>query len=179
MDSKTNHLFHVWINSEATRFREYGVAEKPHHGFDPHERGLYDFKSAMQLLEYLPKQITRERTKSLPLVHQQYLHSAPEPIPENHLTCWLGERLDACPILKRLRASFDEYRLKHPYYASVTDEQVDGVAAQVCVWHLLMGQPGFVDWQEGAVQTTSDRMFWDRLYRNLADVPPDQPEADD
>lgn len=159
-----DHVWHVWINSEG-EFNENRPTEMQ---LDPHKRGLYAFKSAMQLLPHLGKMITKDRLKSLPLVHQQCLHSAPESMEENHLACWLGQRLDSCPILKRLRAKFDEER-KRPYYGEkITDEDVDHVAAMTCVWHLLMGQDGFVDWNEGAIQDSSDRQYWRRLYDNLA-----------
>jgi hypothetical protein len=144
---------------------------------DPHERKLYDFKAAVGMLPWLTMMIGKERTRSMPLTHQQCLHSAPEPIPENVMTCGLGKKLSECPILTRLRETFDQERgRKRPdggdsFYAEITDEQVDQVAAMTCVWHMLMGSDGFVDWQEGAVQTTSDRMYWERLYANLAEQP--------
>lgn len=177
IDNKADHVFHVWINQEATRFRRLEEADKKpeKHDIDPHGRGLYAFKSAMNLIEskgqsWLGATIGKNRRKSLPLTHQQCSHSAPEPLKENYHQCYLGERLDSCPILIRLRATFDEERQRSEYYRAITDEQVDEVAARVCVWHLLMGlgPNAFVDWNEGAFQSVSDRMFWDRVYSNMA-----------
>lgn len=203
MTNKTDYVWHVWINQEADRLRKWeadnptGVAttetrrgkpvEVPTRPRTPldlvaaHDRKLYDFKAAMQMLPWLAKRITQERTKSLPLIHQQCSHSAPESLTENFLTCGLGKKLRDCPILIRLRDTFDQERGRTspdgrpPYYAGITDEQVDEVAAMTCVWHMLMGTDSSVDWQEGAVQDVSDRMYWERLYANLAGAG-EQPE---
>lgn len=164
MNNKVDHVFHVWINSENGRFNEK-PSDMP---IDPHGRKLYDFKSAMQLLPWLGKQITEDRTGALPLVHQQCSHSRPEPLAENYLQCWLGKKLKECPILQRLRACFDVERKRSRYCADITDEQIDEVAAHVCVWHMLMGTDAFVDWNEGAVQDVSDRRFWNNVYDSLA-----------
>ena len=161
MDSKVDHVFHVWINSEADRFRE-----KKADAIDPHERGLYNFRSALQMLDWLGKQITKERLGKLTMLHQQCSHCNPEPLKENYLQCWLGKKLVECPILLRLRETFAVEK-KRQYYADITDEQIDEVAAMVCVWHMLMGTDAFVDWNEGAIQDVSDRMFWRNVYDNL------------
>lgn len=203
MNHKIDHVWHIWINQEADLLRTWErhnptgeTATETRRGkpvetptkprtplelIDPHERGLYNFKAAVGLLPWLTRMIGLERTNAMPLEHQQCLHAAPEPIPENILTCGLGKKLSECPILARLRATFDQERgRKRPdggdsFYAEITDEQVDNVAAMTCVWHMLMGSDGFVDWQEGAVQTTSDQMYWERLYKNLSQPIPDEP----
>lgn len=188
IDSKTNHVFHVWINSEDDRLREMnndGI--KPDkYTIDPHKDGLYGFKSAMQLLSskgqtWLGKTIGDNRLKSLPLVHQQCSHSEPDPLEENYHVCYRGEKLAECPILKRLRDTFAKEMERSAYYREITDEQIDEVAAQVCVWHLLMGSGNmYVDWNEGAFQSVSDRMFWSRVYDNLSqanDFPDDDETA--
>lgn len=169
-NSKVSHVFHVWINSEAGDFSDK-PAEMP---IDPHGDHLYGWKAALQTLPWLGKQIGKDRRKELPLVHQQCSHSSPEQLPDNHLTCWLGQRLTECPILKRLRDTFDRERQKE-YYVGITDDQVDEAAASVCVWHLFSQQfhGVFVDWNEGAVQDVSDRRFWQNVYRNLAGDPPE------
>lgn len=172
LTNAVDHVWHVWINSEG-KFDEKAGDDRPMK-FDPHEEGLYDFKSALGLLTGLGARLAKDRRQELPQVHQQCSHSAPEAIEEpNHLTCALGQKLTECPILQRLRATFDEYR-KKPYYASIAERHVDEVAAATCVWHLLstaMQGRGFVDWNEGAVQDVSDRMFWNRVYDNLSSQP--------
>lgn len=181
LSSKADHIFHVWINSEA------GPPKPADHPIDPHERGLYAFKAAMQVLPWLPAQIGKERRKELPLIHQQCSHSAPEAMPENYLTCGFGVRLSTCPILVRVGAKFDEMRNKltpkgePSYYADVTDEDIDKAKAMACVWHLLMGHEhsNHVDWNEGAIQDVSDKMFWRRVYDNLSQPAEEMPEVED
>jgi hypothetical protein len=170
MSNRTDHVFHVWINSEA------GPKDKPTEmPLEPHKDGLYSFKAAMQMMPWLTAAIGRERRKQLPLVHQQCSHSPPEPIAEEYLTCALGQKLRECPILQRLADTFAEWRAKS-YYSAITDEQVDAVKAQTCLWHMLMGNNGaFVDWMEGPVQTVSDRMFWQRVYDHMS-TPVEEPD---
>jgi hypothetical protein len=196
MDSKTDHVWHVWINAESDRLREWQkanpsgeVATETRRGrqvetpvpqrtpldlIDPHGRGLYSFKSAMQTLPWLTRVIGMERQRTLPLVHQQCSHSPPEPIKEEFLTCSFGKKLRECPILQRLRDSISDQQ-QNAYYRSIEPERVDELQAMTCVWHMLMGHDGFVDWNEGAVQTVSDRMFWDRVYESLS-TPLEEPK---
>lgn len=196
MDSKTDHVWHVWINQESDRLREWQKANPsgevtmearrgksvgtpvpqrtPLELVDPHSRGLYNFKSAMQTIPWLTRVIGMERKRALPLIHQQCSHSPPEPIKEEFLTCSFGKKLRECPILQRLRESVFEQQKRHAYYRSIEDERVDELQAMTCVWHMLMGHDGFVDWNEGAVQTVSDRMFWDRVYQHLS-TPDEEP----
>ena len=48
----------------------------------------------------------------------------------------------------------------------------DGQAAKVCTWHIFtekyMRGKEHLDTSEGYVQDSSDRMFWSRVYANLA-----------
>jgi hypothetical protein len=171
LNHKADHVFHGWINSESG-FHDEEPKESP---INPHEEGLYSFKSAMNTLAWLPQKIGAERMRALPLVHQQCSHSAPEPLRENYLTCAFGVKLRECPILARLGMTFDAERNKTgsdgqpSYYADIPDTEIDKAKAMVCVWHMLMGQhKGYVDWNEGAVQDVSDRRFWDQVYSNLA-----------
>ena len=171
---QVDHVWHVWINQEASR---PPTATRLPDWIDPSGKNLYGFKSMLGLMEYLPKRIGDERRKALPTVHQQCSHSVPEPLADNHLQCWLGQKLGECPILKRLDGTFAEFRAK-PYYREITDEQVDGVKAATCAWHLYTsGQ--FVDWNEGAVQDSSDRKFWGRVYDNLSCDPQPEDSVDD
>ena len=161
MNNATDHAWHVWINSEqSNKYTQLPI--------QPHERGLYSFKGAMQTLPWLKEAIGRERRKELPMVHQQCSHSKPEAMEENHLACWLGQRLDKCPILERLKASFRE-TMERPYYRQdIRPEDIDEAMAMTCIWHMLMCTDAYVDWNEGAVQDSSDRRFWSNVYDSLA-----------
>jgi hypothetical protein len=170
LSGKADHVFHVWINREADKNAEN---VQP---IDPHKDGLYDFKSAMNTLPYLTRMIEKERKRELPMVHQQCSRQSPEPLPENFLTCAFGVKLRECQILARLNATFDEMRSKpYPdgqpsYYRDIPDSEIDKAKAMACVWHMLMGNgKAFVDWNEGAVQDESDKIYWRRVYDNLAE----------
>jgi hypothetical protein len=142
---------------------------------------MYAFKSAMQLIPWAAVAIKKAREGALPTTHQQCSHSKPEPIKNNVMRCWLGKDVAQCPILADLQASVDTERVrtlpngKPSYYAEVTQDEVYEMMASVCTWHLLMShiasetkelpKPSYVDWNEGAFQDTSDRMFWDRVYQ--------------
>lgn len=175
LDNKVDHVWHVWINSESPMGKD---EDKPTvMPINPHEDEFYSFKSMIGMVDWLGGRIEAERKQALPMVHQQCSHSAPEAMPENYLMCGLGQKIKECPILQRLRAKFAEQRA-HPYYATITDDQVDRVQAATCLWHMysqgFRGQ--FVDWNEGAVQDCSDRKFWNRVYENLASEPEEEPE---
>ena len=57
LSSKADHVFHVWINSESGLCKDKPTLQP----IDPHKNGLYDFKSAMQLLQCLPTMIEKDR----------------------------------------------------------------------------------------------------------------------
>lgn len=178
-----DHIFHVWINR---RQQENGT----------HESHLYSFKGMVQLLFWAPNKLKEAFERKLPTVHQQCSHSPPEPIQNNRLRCWLGKDVTECPILASVKAVWDEH-MEKPFYAE--RNKPDGlyqIMGQVCAWHLFMSdvshaiecekphvrrgkeepgpsaclpEPAYIDWNEGAMQDESDRMFWDRVYTNLTD----------
>lgn len=225
MDSKIDHVFHVWINERCPigpdtdqpcqwcgkSYDEHGnpgaspLAKSrkdrlcPVNGVTsqfytpkipkqdvtrPPMRTLYAWKSAIQFMEYAPKAIKKAMEKQLPQVHQQCSHTTPVPIKDNEVLCWLGQNVAKCPILADLQATFDRERQRtYPdgrpsYYADITQDDVYRVMGYVCTWHLLMSDvatkdnelpPGsFVDWNEGAFQDKSDRMFWSNVYKSLS-----------
>lgn len=166
-----SYLWHWWINS----LKPDGPAG------DPHERNLYGFKSMLQALGYFETYLRAAFTDSLRESHQQCLHQQPEPIKDkNCVRCALGKNVVECPILLSLRDSFNENRARHEYQARVPESALYELMAKTCGWHLLMSQVidgRLIDWNEGAMQDESDRMFWTRTYESLASGPEDAPDA--
>jgi len=166
-----DHLFHTWINRRQDERSNAG---------EPWEHDLYEWKAALQELRRLPHWLRQARTGTLPTVHQQCSHSAPEPIPANRLTCALGADVTECPILRSLYASFEEQRTHiaayngEPSYPDLTADDGDEIAARVCTWHIfteqfrrvVSGRPQ-IDTSEGYVQDEGDRMFWGNVYDSL------------
>ena len=145
---------------------------------------LYAFKSAIQMLGWAPDQIKKARRGQLRAMHQHCSHCKPEPIENNVLSCWLGQDVAKCPILDDLSGCFERERQRclpdgrKSYYADITDDEIFQVMGYVCTWHLLMSYvaaekrdlppPAFVDWNEGAFQDKSDRMFWSQVYDSMS-----------
>jgi len=137
---------------------------------------MYAWKAAVQMLGWAGEQIRKAREGTLRQVHQQCSHCAPEKMENNALVCWLGKDVAKCPILDDLQASFTKERRGY-YERESKPEDVYELMGYVCVWHLLMSHVAtkqdklppraFVDWNEGAFQDKSDRMFWDRVYDSL------------
>lgn len=157
-----NHLWHVWINS----LKPDGPAGCPHKKF------MYSFKSAIESLGYFEAYLRDAFTGKLRQLHQQSLHGAPEKIPEkNVVRCALGKTVTECPILLSLKESIEKGRGNAYYQERVSENAVYGLMAKTCAWHMLMSevQDGtLIDWNEGALSDTSDRMFWNRVYTSLA-----------
>lgn len=117
---------------------------------------------AKQLADEVPRLVylfTSEREQKLPSVHRQCSHSPLEPVPDNHLTCCLGVECRKCEHLLVLEK------------AALTPEQIDECKAWTCAAHILTecgAHPNQYDTSEGFIQTTSDRIYWDRVYTSLA-----------
>lgn len=169
--SDTDHLWHVWINQYSEQQR---VDKKPHPG------SLYEYKSMVQALPWIGRQLGKERRGELAKVHQQCSHCAPEPIKENKLICCLGVECAKCEILISLRESVAK---RGQFYDKITDEDVDHLCGLTCAWHIFTtatstpADGGWkVDTTEGYILDESDRMFWSNLYESLASSGPDEPE---
>lgn len=165
-----DHIWHVWINHRQDERR----------GLE-WEHSLYEFKSMLQFLTYGRKQIQKAFTGNLPKTHRQCSRCAPEPIPNNHLSCCLGQEVTTCPILTSLKATVEEQRTRitpfdgKAHYANVTDEHLYRLMAQTCAWHIYHEacnikdeRTFYVDTSEGYLMSVSDRMFWDRIYNSLS-----------
>lgn len=172
LTSKADHVYHVWINRRQDARRKEGK---------PTEGDLYDWKSAMQAMGYMEQMIRQAFTGTLRDSHKQCSMSEPEPVEQNVAKCYLGCNVAECPILRDLGATIDELADQHGGYYKPVDDERYKMMAMTCAWHMLMAGNGvgddagaFIDWNEGAIQDTSDRMFWDRVYRSMATQPEDE-----
>lgn len=154
LDNRFSHEWHVAIN----RFHD-GKA-----GTGEWKRFMYEAKSAADEVPRLALLFKMEREKKLPETHQQCSCCPPEPVPSNHLTCCLGTKCAACPMLLALEQ------------AKLTPEQIDLAKAWTCTAHILSDGGDIMN--EGYILTVDDRMFWDNVYQSLAasDEPDDSPE---
>jgi len=148
LDHKVDHAWHVALN--AANFSN---------GMDSFRHWMYHGK---QLADEVPRLIylfKSERTEGLATTHRQCSHSHPEPIQDNHLTCCLGVECRTCDHLLALEK------------AELTPEQIDECKAWTCAAHILTecgAHPNQYDTSEGFIQTTGDRMYWERVYASLA-----------
>lgn len=154
-----SYLWHWWINSLAPD----GPAG------DPHERHLYDWKSALESMGYFESYLHAAFTDSLRTQHQQCSHSVPVPLEGNRVRCALGKTVTECPILLSLKAKFEENHKQ--YKDSVPAEAVYELMARTCAWHMLIEHivgKVYIDWNEGAMQDESDRKYWDTVYGHMS-----------
>lgn len=156
-DTKFTHAWHVAINQ----------FNWPRDGKPPagERHWMYEAKTMADEVPRLMTLFRMERTGQLTPLHQQCSHAPTEPVVDNHLTCCLGMECRACPELKALEAM--EGR---------TAEEIDTAKAWTCAAHIVSKGGDLAG--EGYVLTTDDRMYWDRLYRNLAMPNPDEDTSD-
>jgi hypothetical protein len=177
LNSAMDHVWHVWINRRQDARRRAG---------EPWELHLYSFKNMLTALPGMNHVIRQAFTNTLP-AHTSgcALCHTPEPIRHCKVTCALGVEPINCEILGGLKAVVDEYRAmplpnepdKPGHWSRITDDDLYSAMALTCAWHLLMSdiayapkslpRPQYVDWVEGAIQTTDDRLFWNRVYENM------------
>jgi hypothetical protein len=146
-------------------------------GWKNTEHDLYEWKNAVQEMERLPHWLKQARTGTLPTVHQQCSHSAPEAIEENRLVCALGNDVTKCPLLASLYATFAEQQEVYQRLADERDQEpglqpddADIAAARTCAWHIFMEKLKYphLDTSGGYVQDEGDRRFWATTYRYLS-----------
>lgn len=119
------------------------------------KRFMYEAKHVAEEVNRLPLLFKAEREKTLPQKHRQCSHSAPEDVPDNHLTCCLGVKCKECGFLRAL----EEKEYSSP-------DVLDQIKAFTCVTHIV-AEGGDVA-REGYILTTDDRMYWDNVYASLA-----------
>lgn len=149
LDHNMSHEWHVAIN----RFHHGDGFDGPHR---EHECWMYEAKAMADEVPRLAVLFKMEREGKLPKIHVQCQCCAPDHqhIEDNHLTCCLGTDCRACPFL----LAIDK--------AKLTDEQKDEAKAWTCAAHIVAG--GGDPAGEGYILTKDDRMYWDRVYENLA-----------
>lgn len=188
MPKHGDHLWHCWINRRQDQLREEAKAK----GDDPMktwEKSLYEFKHLIDWLRYGHDRIASAFEKRLPKTHQQCSLSAVEEVSENVLKCCIGEVVVTCPILQSLREEVDKQRSwKMPngeqFYKDFTDADLYRLMSFTCGWHIYTKATGTptghhfsIDTSEGYMLDVTDRMFWDRLYRNMAGPQPDDDDT--
>jgi hypothetical protein len=139
-----NHEWHVAIN----KFHDGKV------GTGEWKHWMYEAKSMADEVPRLAILFKMQREQSLPTEHRQCSHAEPVPVPNNELTCCLGTKCASCPMLLAL----DQAKLE--------PEQIDIIKAWTCATHIV--SEGGDHAGEGYIMTTDDRMYWDRVYSNLA-----------
>jgi hypothetical protein len=146
LDSRMSHEWHVAIN----KFNE------GKHATGDWCHWMYEAKTLADEVPRLMLLFSMEREGKLPKVHVQCKHCAPdhEHIEDNHLTCCLGVECRACPHLLAIDS------------AKLSDEQKDQAKAWTCATHIV--SEGGDQAGEGYLMTKDDRMYWDRVYQNLA-----------
>lgn len=184
LNHSTDHILHVWIN------RASGMLAKD---AKPEFRSFYSFKSMVNFIAWAPKRLKQAFEGSLPTKHRQCSHSKVEERKDNCLRCALGQNVVECPILQEFIGVWDEHtktgKSADYYGKKTTDDDKYQAMASICSWHMLasdwsqdrkeLPKPAFIDWSEGAFQDVSDRMYWDRVYSNLASVNEETDVSDD
>jgi hypothetical protein len=140
-----SHEWHVAINKHSDG--KIGAPDFPHF--------MYDAKALADEVPRMVLVLRLEREGKLGKVHRQCSLSEPETIADNHLTCCLGVECRKCPYLMALEK------------AAMKPEEIDVAKAWTCASH-IMGERKNVDTSEGYLLTTSDRMYWDNVYRSLS-----------
>lgn len=147
---KWRYPWHGAVNDFAEKQRGKG-------DFDTY-RFMYEAMHVAEEIARLPLLFKAEREGKLPKLHRQCSFSGTDPVPDNHLTCCLGVECRKCEFLAAIDA------------AELTPEQRDQAKTYTCVTHIV--SKGGDRAGEGYILTTDDRMYWDRVYQNMAAEPP-------
>lgn len=139
-----SHDWHVQIN----RFND------GKHG-DDRASFMYEAKTLADEVPRLAMLFKMERTDTLTKTHQTCSCCAPKPIAKNELTCCLGTKCAACPMLHAL-----------DNVENATPDQIDMMKAWTCAAHIVSEGGDMAG--EGYILTTDDRMYWDGVYESLA-----------
>lgn len=160
-DGRMLHEWHVQINRHHESRRADGAA------------WLHWMYMGKTLADEVPRMALlhgMERRGELANTHVQCHHAAcdntPQEVPDNHLSCGLGVKCRECPHLLVLND------------AKLTPEQLDYAKAWTCAAHMLEENKGKdCSGGEGWLTTVDDRMYWDRVYQNMAADDPDDVSA--
>ena len=159
-DSRLLHEWHVQINQHHEG--KLGTAEWNRWMYMA--KDMADEVPRMALLHGMERR--GELTKTHVQCHNAACDNTPQQVPDNHLKCGLGVECRKCPHLLTLEQ------------AKLTPEQVDYAKAWTCAAHMLAEFKGEDHTGgEGWLQSVDDRMYWDRLYQNMAADDPDDVSA--
>ena len=145
MTSEERHAWHASINKhqDKTNWRNHEAT-----------KWMYEAKEMSSEVPRLALLFRMQREGKLAKTHRQCSHAEHEPVPGNHLTCCLGVKCHECPELMALD------------FMEASPESIDEAKAWTCATHIAF-KGG--DWaREGYLLTVDDRMYWDRVYSNLA-----------
>lgn len=140
-----DHAWHVACNAESDRLRETGDSKWP--------KVLY---SAMKISDEVPRMVLlfqREREHGMPTSYKMCAHDPrpATPLPDNHLSCGLGQECRKCPHLAAIDRS-----------ERMTPEAKDEAKAWTCATHFLLESKPDVFF-ESVLSDKSDAAFDARL----------------
>ncbi len=141
-----SHEWHAAVNRHQDALRKDGKEW---------QRWMYE---ALHMADEVPRMamlFKAERENALPQTHQQCSHQAAVPVKDNHLSCCLGVKTRECPHLLALE-NLDRCE----------PSDSDTAKAWTCAAHIV--SQGGDTMNEGYLLRVDDRMFWDRVYENLA-----------
>lgn len=145
LDPRFDHVWHVAIN----QFHDGKI------GSPEWRSWMYEAKTLADEVPRMMMLFKRERDVLLASVHSQCSRSESVPVVDNHLSCCLGVDCRSCPELLAL----DKIK-------GVTPEQIDRAKAWTCAAHIVSSGGDHAG--EGYLLTVDDRMYWDRVYKNMA-----------
>lgn len=158
--NRLDHRFaHVW-NVAINQFHDGKV------GSPDWRHWMYEAKTLADEVPRMAMLFTLDRQGRLADVHSQCSRSTPAPVVDNHLSCCLGVACRECPELQAL----DKMQ-------AATSDQIDQAKAWTCAAHIVSN--GGDHAREGYLLTVDDRMYWDRVYQNMAGDDPARPVPHD
>lgn len=125
---------------------------------------MYEARTMADEVPRLTALFAKQRLGSLPQSHHQCSMQQPQAI-TNVLTCCLGVKTLECKELLALEKMI-----------RVDPSDIDAAKAWTCVGHIASRGGDVMN--EGYVTSTSDRMFWDRTYQNMAGIVDNDTETD-
>lgn len=148
-DMSLLHEWHVQIN----RHHDGKMGTPDWNGWMYLAKTMADEVPRMAMLHGMERR--GEMAKTHVQCHNKACDNTPQPVPDNHLRCGLGVECRKCPHLLALDG------------ARLTPKQIDEAKAWTCAAHMLR-TPDWHDDGEGWLTTVDDRMYWDRVYQNIA-----------
>ena len=155
LDHRFAHGWHVAIN----QFHDGKI------GSSEWRSWMYEAKTLADEVPRMAMLFKLDRQGRLADVHAQCSRSRTVPIVYNHLSCCLGVVCRECPELLALGKMQE-----------ATPAQIDQARAWTCAAHIV--SKGGDQAREGYLLTVGDRMYWDRVYQNMAANDPSEASHD-